>query len=132
MEIEKLNNTIEMLSSKDKENHVVALSIIEETQQEDNLITLLLSMKLGRASNEEWKINAPHALDRASRILKKHNLWRDDVIITFHNIFTIIKATKQKPQQIILFMHFFTKYLTNQMQELGYDFIEEITIKIKE
>jgi hypothetical protein len=126
MDKEQLDNLISMLESRDKENHTVALSIIEATQTEDSAVALLLGLKLGHASEEQWKTDAPKALEYAKKLCA--GAWRNDLNITYKTLFTIITSTKQKPHQVKLFMEFFTEYLTNQMQSMGYTFIKEIKV----
>lgn len=126
MERKQLDNVIKMLTSRDKENHTVALSIIEATHTEERAVALLLGIKLGYASEDIWKLHAPKALEYAKELCA--DKWRSDLNITYKTIFTIITSTKQKPHQVKLFMEFFTEYLTEQMQTMGYGFIKEIKI----
>ncbi len=126
MDKEQLDNVIQMLTSKDEENHIVALSIIEATQTKDSAVALLLGLKLGHASEESWTENAPKAFKYAKQLCG--DKWRSDLNVTYKSIFTIITSTKQKPHQVKLFMEFFTEYLTEQMQTMGYNFIKEIKI----
>lgn len=126
MDKEQLDNVIQMLTSKDEENHTVALSIIEATQTKDSAVALLLGLKLGHATEEQWKTHAPKALEYAKKLCT--GAWRNDLNVTYKTLFTIINTTKQKPQQVKLFMQFFTEYLTDQMQTMGYNFIKEIKI----
>ena len=126
MDKKQLDNVISMLTSKDKENHTVALSIIEATQTEDSAIALLLGLKLGYATKDAWLLDAPKAFNRAKKLCG--DAWRDDLNITYKSLFTIIISTQQKPPQVKLFIEFFTEFLTKQMQTMGYTFIKDIKI----
>jgi hypothetical protein len=131
MNIEKLDNLIGMLVSKDKENQIVALSIIEEIQKESSILPLLLALKLGHASEKQWLDNAPEAFMKAQKICGKEK-WRRDLNLTYETIYKIIQNTKQKPEDKELFTEYLTEHIRKNLQHIGYTFIKDIKLIIDE
>jgi len=123
---EKLYNVIEMLQSTDKENHTVALCIIENNLNNDNDVELLLQFKHSNCSRDQWLKDAPKAFHKIQEIIGTYP--SSMMNITYKTIHNHILNTNQKPKQVKLFMEDFTNNLTNQMNSFGYDFIKEIKI----
>lgn len=127
MEIEKLKNIINMLSSTDKENHVVALTLLESIEHNKNcFVQLLMAYKLGKPKTETWLEHAPTAYKYIS-----NNAPTKDSGITFNEIFQSLLRNKFPVEQIQIFLEMFSEYLKNQCHSLGYHFIDSIEMNIK-
>jgi hypothetical protein len=126
MEVEKLKNIISMLQSTDKENHTVALTLLENVDYNECFVQLLLAYKQGHAKAEAWIADAPSAYD-----FIKGKAVMSDTNITFNDIFQAIIKHKYPVEQMQLFLLVFTEYLKDQCQSLGYSFIEEIEMNVK-
>ncbi len=128
---EKLYNVIKMLDSTDKENHTVALCIIENNLSDDNNVELLLQFKHSNCNRDQWLTNAPKAFHKLQKLIGKDSV-SSTMNISYKTIHNYILNTNEKPEQVKLFMEDFANSLTNQMIVYGYDFIKEIKITYKD
>ena len=62
MELEKIKNLVSMLQSVDKENHTVALHVIDTWTKEDIIPLMLCYLQGGEVNIDIWENNAPNAL----------------------------------------------------------------------
>lgn len=121
---EYYNSILKMIASPNKEDLVLSLQIIENMNYEDNFIYILF---LYRACNEPqrklWIDIAPKSGNFCEDLKAKHTL----NVIGLHK--TLIgKVTKEQEDFV---NKEFGKTLRNTMRNYGYDFIEEINLKIK-
>jgi hypothetical protein len=128
MEEKELQNTIEMLRSPDEENHVVALTILNNIKNKDNLVVLLLCYKFGHPKMDEWKKDAKKAFNY---LVKHTSIKESGAGLTFKQIFDAIISVKVSPNQMNLFLQMFANHLSEQCKIMGYDFIDRINISIK-
>ena len=127
MEYQKIKNVIGMLESPDPENHVVALTIMEQQEYKEVLTPLLLAYKFGRPKEKIWNEHAPNAM----HFIKGNVVIVQGKGLTYNDIFKCI-AKKQVPaKQMELFMTLFAEYLTKQCKNLGYSFIDKIEFTVK-
>lgn len=127
MNIKQIKNTISMLESPDKENHLVGLKVLENIDYKENLVVLLLCYKFGNPKEAGWIDDAPKAFKYMKgkvKLNKQHTF-------TYKDIFTAIVKTKAAVGQMDLFLDYFSLYLSEQCKVLGYDFIGEIEMKVK-
>ena len=127
MDILKLKSVISMLQSPDKENHIVALTIIEQQDYEKSFVSLILAYKFGNSKKDIWEVNAPNAFNFIQNKIKIV----EGKGVTFNDIFNCIIKYKLPTDEMQLFMQVFSDYLTKQCHSLGYNFIEEIEMNIK-
>lgn len=63
-----VENVLSMLQSKDVENHVLALAILEANHNKSIDAELLLCYKFGRADKVAWKTEAPKAFAQVNAV----------------------------------------------------------------
>jgi hypothetical protein len=120
------NSVLDMLNSSDKENVVVGLSIIEETDRKKGMACILMLKKRAVATTESWKEHAP----ATCKWLK--TLGADpDQVITFKGILEIISKKQTEPSQMQFFLEEFGVHILGQIRQMGYGFIDDLEIKIK-
>lgn len=123
---ETYDNILSMINSVDKENRNVALSCIENVDFSKNLVYIMMLMKQGNASPEDWKTNAPKiygmltasGLDPAS-------------VLTYKEIIHKLVERKVPPEDIGFYMDKFINHVHGSIKNLGYDYIEKINITLK-
>ncbi len=127
---EKYQNIVDMLRSPDEENKVVALTIIDGLDFKANIAKILLMKKHSDSSNKLWEEHAPNIFDKLKEIsnldISKH--------LTYKVILSVITKLQLPAESFEFYMKDFSNYLLNQVQHMGYDYIEsmEITVKYKE
>lgn len=116
----------EMLTSSDKESHVVALAILDQCSVKEDLPYLLLLYKrFGEANQDEWKNNAPKLMKN----FKAEDVKLDIVGIAFKNIINITR--KRYPKQEIQFiLDEFAVDLKTHVIGWGMDFMTDIDIQL--
>jgi hypothetical protein len=126
---DKLANIIKMLDADNKEDRVTALSVLEQNVK-DNPIAILLAFKIGRKANwKEWEDETTQAWTYINKVKKtKANV---ALRLTFKDIFDHILRAKHSPDQMELFLKYFSQFLTNECLNLGYDFVQNINMEIK-
>lgn len=124
---ERFENIRKMIESPDKDNQVMGLSILEEQNFHENVAFILLAKKYSHAGNAEWEANAPTIFAE----MKKISCIDVDKVFTFKMILEALTELKVSFDQTQFYLDTFSAYLTEQMIELGYDFIESIDLKIK-
>ena len=126
---ERFDNIVEMLKSPDEENHTLALTIINGVHIKNNLVYVLLARKLGHASEALWKEHAPK-IHRAYTQMEG-DYFNTNKNITFKAILRALTEMEAGVDQVQIFLNYFCKHLLYQIQNLGYDFVEDMNIIIK-
>jgi hypothetical protein len=129
MTLEKATNLINMLSSPDQENHVLACSLIEELDFVKCIGTIGLAYKLGhKTSHDVWEKNAPNIMEKFKLPFPNVNKWPDKQFITFKDIFNVIMTHKAPVSEMEIFLKFFGDYMTAQCDVHGYTDILKINM----
>lgn len=132
MEISQLENIIKMLNSPDEENHVVALSVLEQQSFKKCFVQLAIAYKFGKPKYKLWKLHCPKAFKYLQKILNlKDSPYGEEKPLTFNDIFNVIIEHKMEPIQLTIFMEMFSKFLTKQCKSLGYNFVDSIEVNVK-
>ena len=116
-----------MLVSEDVENQVMGLECLEHIPFEENMITILLLVKHVNIDTKLWRKHAPNIVTRIQSEVIDINK-----ILTYQDILNIMKKYKASPDQIALFVEDVNETLRQSLVEYGYDFIDKITITLKE
>ena len=116
-----------MLVSEDVENQVMGLECLEHIPFEENMITILLLVKHINIDTKLWRKHAPNIVTRIQSEVIDINK-----ILTYQDILNIMKKYKASPDQIGLFVEDVNETLRQSLIEYGYDFIDKITITLKE
>lgn len=103
---ETYTNVMNMLQSPDKENVVLGLICIEESDIESDLVYLLLIKKLSNVSNSLWVEHAP----KKTAFLKSLNI-SVDTVITYKQILTMLCERKVSNDNLQFFFTKFADYL---------------------
>lgn len=123
---ETYRSVLDMLNSSDQENVVMGLSIIEETNRIKGMACILMLKKSAKVAVNLWNEHAPQTC-----------LWMKSLdapvegVITYKKILEIITHHKVETSQMQFFMDEFGKHLFDQIKQLGYDFVEDLEIKLK-
>jgi len=124
---EKYQNIVKMLKSPDVANQMVALTIINELSFTENITQILLLKKHSTATNNQWVEHAPDIFTDLSNIkdldTSKH--------LTYKQVLKALTTMKVSAEGFEFYMNDFSDYLLNQIQAMGYDYIEDIQITIK-
>lgn len=124
---EKYDNIIKMLKSPDESNQIFGLTILNELSFSDNITKILLILKHSNTNIGLWQKHAPGLYVDLSDLkeldLKKH--------ITYKHLLNTLIVNKVSAEQIEFYMNDFSKYLLNQIQAMGYDYIDDIHLSIK-
>lgn len=128
--IEKYLNIIKMLNSTDKENQVVALTIIDQIDIKDNITKVLLLKKHSKSSIDAWEEHAPNAFAYLQELDKKKviDMRRH---LTYKNVLKAITVEKVPQEELDFYMADFGDYLKTQLQGMGYDDIDTLSITVK-
>jgi hypothetical protein len=121
---EAYKNLLSMLSSTE-EDRVVALSTIENLDRKQHFCKLLLLKKLGGASYEEWKENAPNTC----KWLKKNDI-DPEKVMTYQEIFNLITHKKYPEEDLQFLLDEFGRKLLDTIKGVGYEFVENLEIKL--
>lgn len=124
---ERYTNICQMLNSSDVENHTIGLSILEEQPFKENAAFILLIKKEAPVSNKLWETHAPQLYKELKDI---RNLDVEKVL-TYKSILQALVEIKAPIDQIQFYLETFSKYLHKQIIAIGYDFIEDLELKIK-
>lgn len=125
--INKFENIKRMLESSDEENHIVALSILEEQDFLENITFILLLKKASNCKNNFWKEHAPNIFHKISSI-KSLDVTK---VFTYKDILRALREMDAPQDQIIFYLDAFSLYLKDQLASLGYDFIDKLEFNIK-
>lgn len=117
---------IKMLHSSDEENAVVALQCIDHMDFNDNMVTILMLYKKANIPYTFWKEHAPNTV----KLLKTCGV-SGERVLTYADIMSIMRAKKADAYQLQLFVEGINETIKNDLVEYGYDFIEEISVKVK-
>ncbi len=123
---ETYDNILSMINSVDQENKTVALSCIENVDFSKNLVYIMLLMKQGTATPEDWRTNAPKIYE----MLQSAGLDPTSVL-TYKEIIHKLVARKVPPEDIGFYMDKFINHVHSSIKNLGYDYIEKINITLK-
>lgn len=125
---EKYQNIVNMLRSPDEENKNVALTIIETLDFNDNITKILLMKKHSQSPNKLWEEHAPNVFAKLKKVPKI------DVnkTLTYKNVLAAITKMNVSAEAIEFYMKDFSEYLLNQIKHMGYDYIENIEITLKQ
>jgi len=122
--LEKTKNTIQMLQSEDKENHVVAFGILENLDMEANIASILYCIKYYRGSAKVLEENAPEIY---KYLMKK---W-DGIEITLKMVFDAITEMKPDIGQLQVYFNIMEDSLMEQCKTAGYTEVSSIKITVK-
>jgi hypothetical protein len=122
---DQFNTLITMGSSSDPENHLIALTLIENADFNKHLVYILLLKKLSSILPKTWEEHAPQSYNNIEKLVPKAG------VITYKKIFELLATVKSDQEQMVFFLNYFAKYLEKQCKLLGYDFIDGLEIKIK-
>jgi hypothetical protein len=124
---ERFENVRKMLESPDKENQVLGLAILEQQDFKENMAFILLAKKYTHATNAMWEEEAPTIYKQLGEIqgldLNK--------VFTFKSILRALTVMQAPYDQIQFYLSTFSAYLLEQLNSLGYDFIEDLDLNIK-
>jgi hypothetical protein len=121
---ENFNNIMEMLSSPDKENIVMGLSYIEESDITNSLTYLLLIKKLANITDAMWKAHAPKTAD----YLKNLDI-PTKLPVTYQKILTVLEEKKVPISDIEFFINKYMLYIV-EVLKCNY-IIDSIEVKLK-
>lgn len=124
---ERFESVRRMLESPDKENQVLGLAILEEQDFQENMAFILLAKKYTHATNAMWEEHAPTLYQKLGEI-QGLDL---DKVFTFKVILKALTVMQAPYDQIQFYLSTFSAYLLEQLNSLGYDFIEDLDLNIK-
>ena len=123
---EEYRNLLKMMTSDDTENHLLALSIIDNCNVIESKVIILLLKKMGKPTIDLWKEHASNVVKE----LKKTNLDIEKVI-TYQALLDHLLTTGSAEDQVTFFLKEFAEDLKNNIKSIGYNFIEDIEIELK-
>lgn len=126
LDADSFDSILAMLQSNDKENEEVAFSVINNCDKEKSLVYLLYLHRLSNEKAIEWEKRAPLAFEYL-----KTTGYTPDRETSYKDILDIIKASDIDEKSSEFSYSYFGKYLLDTIQKLGYDFVENIEVKIK-
>ena len=123
--MESYFNMLGMMRSPDEENKIVALNCLENMDFKTNLVYILMLMKHTSIEENLWKCHAPITFDRLFQLNFKlsHTM-------TFKKVFETVLRTSVHNDDIQFFFDIFSGHLKEMVQELGYDALDNIEIKL--
>lgn len=124
---EKFENMKQMLMSPDKDNHVLALTVLESLNYSENAAFLILCKKYSYAGTSVWADEAPNLMEW----FKSSQAYNPDKTITYKVALKMLTDLNASVDQVEFYLEHFGKYLTKQLQITGYDFIDSLEFKIK-
>jgi len=119
-------NVLQMGKSQDKENHIVALNIIENIDFKDNLSYILLLKKNSNIDGESWKEYSPKVTESLDKLGIPYSKSP-----TYKQMLQILVEQKAPVEDLNFFCTMFSKELTTSVKNLGYDYIDDLDITIK-
>jgi len=126
---EKYGNILTMMSSEDEENKVVALTIIEGLNFNDNITKILLLKKHSTSTKELWKEHAPIIYKEFEKLSARG--WIDvNKHLTYKQVLKTIAMLKVSRENFDFYWRDFSNYLMHQVVGLKYDGITSIDITI--
>lgn len=123
---ERYKNLLNMLNAPDAENAVVALQSLENMDFEKNRMQILMLKKNSKVLSSFWKEQAPVLYANIEALGVD-----PEKIITYKGLLTLIKEQGRKQEEIQFYVDVFQDYLLEEMQALGYSFLEEVEIIVK-
>ena len=118
-------NLIDMGSSLNKEDQVLALCLIESIELKEHLVYVLLFRKLCKIEDAMWLEHCPTTYKKLKKVVDLQKT------VTYKTIFEVLGKAKVDIEQMQFFLDYFSKYLSEQCKSLGYDFIDQLEIRIK-
>ncbi len=121
-------NILGMANSPDKENQIVALSLIENLDYKKNLVYILVLKKQATMTSEAWKEHAPS-------IYKKmvSGGVDPDKVISYKKILNLLLDNSTSQEHFDFYTTSFAKHMKESIKNIGYEYVDdlEITIKLK-
>jgi hypothetical protein len=119
-------NILAMANSSDKENKVVALSLVENVDYKSNLTYLLMLKKQADVTVELWKENAPKLCAEFTR------LGLDPAkILTYKQILVKLLENKSSQEDMEFFCKYFAVHLKDALSNIGYESVNDLNIEIR-
>ena len=123
MTLQKMVNISEMLRSTDKENAVLALTLIEQNLNSINHAVLMLLYK-NSPLGTLWNEHAPSTYE----LLKNMAASTNGTMFTYDHIFRVIQDTRSSCEDIQFIMNEYAYYLTSRLNKT----VKEIKISVIE
>jgi len=132
IEIDEARNLLDMLKSKDEENHTMAFLAIENCNIKDSIILLYIVYKFSSLDEALWKNNCPKLV---KELINKNflDVLPDDAFQapTMNTVFNRIIRIKAPQDIMIFFLELHNNYLLSIMKAWGYDTYKfEVNIKL--
>ena len=122
---DQFDRLIQMGSSSDTENQILALSLVETVDFKEHMVYILLLKKLSSINEVLWAEHAPKTYKQMSKAVNIKT------ILTYKKVFEALGNHKVSVEQMQFFLDYFGNYLKEQCKALGYDFIKDLEITIK-
>jgi hypothetical protein len=122
---DQFDRLIQMGSSSDTENQILALSLVETVDFKEHMVYILLLKKLSSINEVLWAEHAPKTYKQMSKAVNVKT------ILTYKKVFEALGNHKVSVEQMQFFLDYFGNYLKEQCKALGYDFIKDLEITIK-
>lgn len=122
---DQFDRLIQMGSSSDTENQILALSLVETVDFKEHMVYILLLKKLSSINEVLWAEHAPKTYKQLSKAVNVKT------ILTYKKVFEALGNHKVSVEQMQFFLDYFGNYLKEQCKALGYDFIKDLEITIK-
>lgn len=123
---EETRNLLNMLKSPDQENHVVALSALQNVDTNKYIGELLVMYKYSGITKDKWKEAGKKVQDKLNKIV-------GEISLTSPRTLKLITEHKGSKASIELFMEYFVRDMTSMLEQIGYPTESfEININLKD
>jgi len=116
-------NLLTILNSSDEENKIVGLTTLENLKYEANEIYIMLLLKHSSLSAKLIEEHAPSLVKLHSDLITYNSIW--------------VKMKKKNMKKIVnkeiveFFLQDWLNFMKDSLKSAGYDFIEDLNIKIE-
>lgn len=125
---ESYKNILSMANSPDKENQIVALTLVENIDYKKNMAYILVLKKQANIPSDMWKEHAP----MVHKKLTDSNV-DPDKVITFKKILMMLIENGATQDDLDFYCKSFASHMKEAIKNIGYDHVDdlEITVKLK-
>lgn len=119
-------NVLAMANSPDKENQIVALSLVENLDYKKNLIFILILKKQSNITADTWKEHAPTVYKKMST-----SGIDPDQIISYKKVLNVLLDNKASEDHIQFYLDSFAEHMKSSIRNIGYEYVDDLQITIK-
>lgn len=125
---ENYETVLGMLNSSDKENKLVGLTCIENSDFNKNFVLIMFLYKNSQALISDWENDAPKTYRKITGLTGE-----DKSFITYRLIFEQMLKKKGNKEDVEFFIENFNKFLIDTLNKRSnYPEIESINVKFKD